>query len=327
MENGKKVLESAKGLLRGPTSPATTHIDKKPRVDEEEKQQFEALKASDDMKGMMTMMFDTLSDIRADVCGVSVTAEQAKLKANQAMSVAESAEAKVVLVEQQVKAIREEFENMNMKGDNFKNSVKEIVNQSVGELGPPPRAPPRFSDSRPYIHENVVLQGFYDHKSGAGALTSKQVDDLIAKLFAYIPKEVQEGFVVEKKYNLSRRVVLKCPKGGEKCWVLREKLAEAIETNSITVDGKTLKVRVQDSPEKEAKRSMFWKAVSVLESKVSKEDFIVEPRSFGIHASSSHEMLGTVTTSSYEWDAEKMGRLFPQVCLPDLRRAFHSKNR
>jgi len=119
--------------------------------------------------------------------------------------------------------------------------------------------------------------------------------------------------------------VFHLPKGGEKCWIFREELVKAIESHEINVDGKSLKVRVQDSPEKESKRGVFWKAVTALEGFVSKDSFILEPRTFSIHSASSHEKVGIVSEDAYEWDADKMKRLFPNVSLPELRRASSGK--
>ena len=77
--------------------------------------------------------------------------------------------------------------------------------------------------------------------------------------------------------------------------------------------------------DREAKCGVFWKAVAALQKYASKESLIVEPRTLGIHASSSHELLGIASAQEYEWVAGKMGRLFPDIKLPELRRAMTTR--
>ena len=301
-------------------------------------EQFDAL--GDDVPGMIKMLFKQVSGVASKIDGVSVTADQAKMTANQAMAVAEAAEAKAARVEQQIKEVRVELDSMKSaevktateQNQQLETTVQDLVQKSLSQsgpgvdLGPAPRVRVgRAAASSYFVHEKVIVQNFYDHKTGKGALDPKQRDALVTQLLGNIPTHIKEGFQYEKRYNLSRRIVFVLPKGGEKCWEFRTSLVETIEANNITVNGKPLKVRVQDSPEKESKRGMFWKAVFALETQVDKDKIILEPRSFSIHASDGHEKLGKAEADAYEWDDEKVKRIFPAVDLPELRRATSSR--
>ena len=121
---------------------------------------------------------------------------------------------------------------------------------------------------------------------------------------ALVPQDAKEGVVVEKRYALSRRIVFKIPKGGERVWILKEALNAAITEGEIKINGKEVKVRVQDSPDKESKRGNFWRAVAAIETLVDKDAIILEPRFCCMYATSSHETLGKASVDSFDWDIE-----------------------
>ena len=165
----------------------------------------------------------------------SVTADQARLRAQEAIAVAEQAEgkseqamSKVNDLEQQVAGIITDVGSL--KGDNLKQEVEQIVKASLaggtvagsvglgGDSGVAPVVRGKSGGARMrFVHERVIVQGFFDYRSGKGALERQARDDLAAKLLGYVDEDVKSGFKLEKRYNLSRRLVFVLPNGGEKC--------------------------------------------------------------------------------------------------------------
>ena len=290
MPNSFGLVGKAKDAVRDVVGRASPDNHKKPKVDEELEPDFDSL--GENVPAMFKALFKKMDGVEKNVANLSVAADQAKLKAQQAVAIAEMAESKVGKLEVDMTAMKGDIESM--KGDSLKDTINELVKKSVAEikpkvdLGPAPVVQSRISEARiSHVHEKVIVQGWFDHKADTGALGVKARDELASKLLEHIPDEDKNGFKFEQRYNLTRRIVFYLPKGGERCWILREKLIEAIKENNIEVDGKALKVRVQDSPEKEARRGVFWRAVSAMETIVGKDAIILEPRTCVIHAASN----------------------------------------
>ena len=168
----------------------------------------------------------------------------------------------------------------------------------------------------------VYVQGFYDWNTKTGEITAQQVDEYVSKLLANVPKELQDKFRVDKKYPTFRRIAFVSDTGGEICWKLREKLLESISAHPIKINGKDLRVRVQDSPEGQAKRAYFWRAVEALRKFCTEDtDFVIEPKLFAIHELADMQLMGSVSDSGYRWDDQVVKRALPSVDMAKLKRA------
>jgi len=154
-----------------------------------------------------------------------------------------------------------------------------------------------------FIPKEVYVQGFYDWSSGTGAIQDEEVDRTVEQLLSNVPKELKDQFVVDKQFPSFRRICFISSTGGESCWQLRGKLIDAISTNGITIGEKPLRVRVQDDPNNQATRSCYWRAVEALKKQATEDkEFILVPKSYGIHESEGIELMGDVTEKGYVWN-------------------------
>ena len=56
-------------------------------------------------------------------------------------------------------------------------------------------------------------------------------------------------------------------------------------------------------------------------------DFILVPKSFGIHEPSGLELLGCVTENGYVWDEAVVKKAFPDAQMIELKKAVLNKAR
>ena len=227
----------------------------------------------------------------------------------------------------------------HLKGPGLVKAVEKIVegkwpgarasgtpNETIGSA---PRARTQSVRARgTFVAKKVYVQGFYDFRNDTGALTPGQRDDLAQRLMEGLSTQTKERFTLERKYVRSRRITFIAKEGGEECWDLREKLMECIETKSIQQDGKDLKIRVEEEPERQARRQAYWRAVDAIKAVAKEgEDFILEPTSFKIYDAKNVESLGEVADEMFEWDLERIRKSFPDMDVPALRRASIQRGR
>ena len=169
----------------------------------------------------------------------------------------------------------------------------------------------------------VFVQGFFDYKTEQGALRDSERDHWGQMLLSAAPSHLADKFKLEKKYKLTRRLVFTTSgTGGEVCWELREHLMNAIVTENYIINGKELKVRVEEQQERRDKKRNFWKAVEALrEVKKEDADFIVEPSAFGIYEHETLQRLGSMEDGEYKWNEAVLSTVFPDVDAVALRRA------
>ena len=87
-------------------------------------------------------------------------------------------------------------------------------------------------------------------------------------------------------------------------------------------------VRVQDAPDVQAKRAHFWRAVDAIKTLGAEDvDFILVPKSFGIHEVSGLELMGCVTEQGYVWDEAIAKKAFPGAKMIELKKAALNKTR
>ena len=168
----------------------------------------------------------------------------------------------------------------------------------------------------------VFVTGFYNWQTSQGALKREQRDKLAADLMAAVPEHVKRQFSLETRYNLTRRLVFTTKDVGEPCWILREHLMHAIESGDFEWE---LKVRVEESPERRAKRDCYWRAVDALKKLVPERELILEPAAFGIYHEGSCTSLGRIHEDGFVWAETEIAKYFPSVSMPNLRRACLQK--
>ena len=190
--------------------------------------------------------------------------------------------------------------------------------RSVG--APMPRSGATRSSFRP---TKVFVQGFYDFKSDKGALREHERDQWAQTLKSHLPSHLADQFQIEKKYKLTRRLVFSTKgEGGESCWEVREKFADAIATNDYKINSKDLRVRVEEDQGRADRRKAYWKAVDALRGLKREDiDFIIEPATFAIHDQKTLDRLGKLEDDEFKWNADVVGVCFPDIDLPALRRA------
>ena len=107
---------------------------------------------------------------------------------------------------------------------------------------------------------------------------------------------------------------------------MRATLVDAISANKITTGGKELRARVQDSPNMQATRSHYWRAVDAIKKHGTEgKDFILVPRSFGIHEAQGIELMGNITENGYVWNDEIVKKAIPSVNLIQLKKESLNK--
>ena len=182
----------------------------------------------------------------------------------------------------------------------------------------------RSVGSRPsFTPKEVYVQGFFDWSTGVGAIDEGQVEELVAKLLSSTPQDLKDKFRVDDKYKSScRRVTFVSESGGEACWKLREKILEAIERDDIKQGGKVLKVRVQNSPDDQVKRAHYWRAVDALRGFAKEDvDFILVPKSYGIHEAHGVELMGSLSEAGFTWDEAIVKQALPSINFIALKKA------
>lgn len=184
-----------------------------------------------------------------------------------------------------------------------------------------PRMEARSGGNAHWVAGNVEVFGFFEYASKTGALGTVERDKLAADLLEHVPENVQHGFKLNTRFNLTRKLIFSKAGGGEDCWSLREALMNAIETHGIKCNDKDLKVRVEDSPQKRNKRAKFFRAADVLrEIEGAVDKIILEPQTCGIHSKETHQLLGKATEDHFEWNEEVVTSVFPGIDMPKLRR-------
>lgn len=152
-----------------------------------------------------------------------------------------------------------------------------------------------------FAPRKVFVYGFCDYKTKQGALTREKRDSLATSFLNCIPCEPKSKFILGTKYNLTRRLPFVIEERREICWALREKLMDIISNGVVELAGKQLKVRVEDSPDRGAKRIHFFKAVDALKEQVSEEKYIIKPATCEIHDAQSLILLGAATEDEFVW--------------------------
>ena len=97
---------------------------------------------------------------------------------------------------------------------------------------------------------------------------------------------------------------------------------DMISANEYKINGKELKIRVEEAPEKSARKRHFWKAVDALKTmKTENVDFVIEPSTLGIHDNKTLDRLGIVDEDGYCWNGQVLAAAFPDIDVTELRRA------
>jgi len=265
----------------------------------------------------------TVHAIKADV-------EQVKQVAAAANATAGEARQQATKVEREVVALKEQVHSLS--GAEMARVVENTVETKWAAHPPVPRAAyrPPGSSAVPgdFIPSEVYVRGFYDRKSRTGALSKDEVDELGGKLLAGLPKELQQQFKLINEYEESFRLKFSTTAGREQCWKFREQLTNAIAKDDIKNCGESLTVRVQDAPDMQAKRAHFWHAVDAIKTLGAEDvDFILVPKSSGIHDASGLELMGCVTEQGYVWDEAIVKKAFPSASMIELRKAVLNKTR
>ena len=111
--------------------------------------------------------------------------------------------------------------------------------------------------------------------------------------------------------------------GKEQCWKFREHLVGSISKGSMQVNGKDLVVRAQYASDMQAKRKLFWRTLDAIKEFGSEDtDFILPPRSFGIHETGDLELMGYVTEEGSVWHDAVVKKAIPKVSMNDLKTVF-----
>ena len=105
------------------------------------------------------------------------------------------------------------------------------------------------------------------------------------------------------------------------CWELRAKLADLIETKTVEHEGKVLKVKVDEPPERRAKNAVVWRAVDALKKFVSEDKLIKEPATYCIHDSETCSVVGSADGMHFSWNERQMASAFLDINLAELRKA------
>ena len=94
------------------------------------------------------------------------------------------------------------------------------------------------------------------------------------------------------------------------------------------MNGKELKVRVEEDPQKQNKRQAFWKAVDALKSRAKEEeDYILDAINFVIYDAKDVERLGSVMDGIFQWNEDRVKQCLPNVELLALKRATVERRR
>ena len=199
------------------------------------------------------------------------------------------------------------FMEVKKELDKVKSDMKAIDDKGPREAAssgdaqvPKPRA--RSVGARSgFVPKKVFVQGFFDFGAETGSLKPAKRDDLAKKLVDELPEHLEGRFKLEKKYVNSRRLVFNAVgAGGEECWELREKFVLTIESQGMEVNGKTLKVRIEEEPERQNKRQSYWRAVDAIKAVAAEgQDFILEPATFRIFDAKEMECLGAIADDAY----------------------------
>jgi len=89
----------------------------------------------------------------------------------------------------------------------------------------------------------------------------------------------------------------------------------------MKVGGKELSVRVEDAPDVQAKRKHYWRAVDAIEGFGSEDtEFVLAPRSFGIHEPVDMELMGHVTNDGYVWCDSIVKKALPEISMLELKK-------
>ena len=88
-------------------------------------------------------------------------------------------------------------------------------------------------------------------------------------------------------------------------------------------------MRVQDNPNNQATRSHYWRAVEALKKQATEDkEFILVPKSYGIHESEGIELMGEVTEKGYVWNDGIVKKALPSVNLIQRKKdALNKKQR
>ena len=80
-------------------------------------------------------------------------------------------------------------------------------------------------------------------------------------------------------------------------------------------------MRVEEAPERQAKRSYFWRAVDALKALVPESSFIKEPATFCLHHAESCDIIGRASEVGFTWEDESMRKHFETLDLAELKKA------
>jgi len=221
----------------------------------------------------------------------------------------------------------EKFGVLERNFEELKATVKTTVDQlSLSSTSGPRRvsassAPPPTTSSN-FVPSKVFVQGFYDWKTRTGALCEQEIDMLAERLLAGVPDDIRQKFTLSKEHEHSFRLQFSTTEGKSLRWKFREHLVGAILKKNITVNEKKLTVRVEDAPEVQAKRKHYWRAVDAIKRMGTEDsDFILDPKSYGIHDAKELDPMGYVTEHGYVWDEKIVKRAIPSINMIDLKKA------
>ena len=167
----------------------------------------------------------------------------------------------------------------------------------------------------------VYVQGFFDFNTSQGALTKEQATSHAETLLAEVPNEASTQFKMECRFWPTRRITFVTQNGGD-CWRFRDHLADAISKLELKINGKELRIKVQEPPDVAAKNGRYWRAVYALKKQlVEDDDFFIAPSEYSICEAKSLEPLGELSNMGFNWGAESLRKFFPTLNILELRKA------
>ena len=272
------------------------------------------------LKDFMKLMID---DVKRDFQGVRQDIHDVKSSVTTALSLAQEAKVTADEAKQQVAKVEREVMELKEQVNSFKDgglarAVEHVVHTKWTAQTPQSSS----AGSSKFVPTEVCVQGFYDWKNRTGALSEAEADELAGKLLSMVPDEIANKFKLVKEHAQYFRLKFSTTEGGEPCWKLREHLVGAITKSDIKVKDKELTVRVQDAPDMQIKRANYWRAVDAIK-RVGTEDvnFILVPKSFGIHDATDLTPMGHVTDRGYVWDEAVVRKALPSANIMELKKA------
>ena len=150
----------------------------------------------------------------------------------------------------------------------------QAVAPAAPRAAPASAVPPRAQGEERFVPSCIFLSGWAKYDEEEAGLTEQQCDELVQELAQamdtrpLVQQALRQPDAVRAPRLRNTRIRVNLEGGRDFCFRTAKAVREVVQSRSMVRNGKTIKVRVEDSPRANEQRSVFVKALRVLESRV-----------------------------------------------------------